>query len=210
MSISQVKGVALMPDDLKSKVLNMNPFNRKYCEYRSMGIAMADAAEKAGSTAKDREARTRVGWNIENKDNKVAKEYILWLQEQRARAAHVDRNEVVEMLRNSYQEAMSNKKFGDAIKAAEHLGNMIGLFSAQGKGPQKGMSTTNREQPIKDEHRNLTESEIAKVEAFNEEDETIEDSLTTDKTMSEQSEDTKELLNKVSELQKLYKELNRK
>jgi hypothetical protein len=185
-----------MPDELKARVLGMNVFQRKYCEYRAMGMVCADAAEKAGSTAKDRQARTRVGWNIENQ-NDGAKEYILWLQEQRARAAMVDNNEVIDMLRNVYREAMSNNKFSEANKAAELLGATIGMF-AQGKSSPKGMSTPNPGQPSND--KDLSDADMKRVEAFSEE---------IDEEDEQKSINSESLDQRMETLQKLYRDLNR-
>lgn len=118
-----------LSEELQAKVDNMTPFQRKYCEYRAKGLKQPDAAEKAGSDAKDRGTLGRVGYNTEQMAG--VKEYIQFLQESRARSAVVDNLELIEKLRKVYEEAMSAGKFADANKAVELLGNMIGAFKPQ-------------------------------------------------------------------------------
>lgn len=115
-----------MPEEIKRKVELMTTLQRKYCEYRARGLKQADAAQKAGSSASDRQSLNRVGWNIEQVEG--AKEYINWLMELRARQACVDENEIIEKIRRVYDEAMDNGKYSDANNAAKMLGEMIGAF----------------------------------------------------------------------------------
>lgn len=128
-----------MPDNLRVKVEKLTPYQRKYCEYRAKGLKQADAAEKAGSGAADRAAMSRGGYNIEQMDG--AKDYILWLQEQRARASVVDEIEVIEKLRAVYEQAMDSNKFAEANKAAELLGNAIGMFKPTGSSKTAEVSS---------------------------------------------------------------------
>ena len=115
-----------MPDELKNKLANLSPFARKYAEYRATGIPQPDAADKAGSKAKTRANLGKVGNNTERLDG--VKDYIMWLEHKRAKAAVIDDLELVDKLRSVYREAMEAGKFNDANKAVEHLGNMIGAF----------------------------------------------------------------------------------
>lgn len=123
-----------MPDALRNKLSNMTSFARKYAEYRAKGLKQADAAQKAGSVANGRQGLSKVGWNTEQQDG--VKEYILWLEHKRAKASVIDNLELVQKLRDVYDEAMSAGKYNDANKAIELLGNMIGAFS---KEKQKGI-----------------------------------------------------------------------
>lgn len=116
-----------MPEELKTKLENLSPFSRRYAEYRAKGLKQADAAEKAGSNANGRGALGRVGWNTEQLDG--VKEYILWLEHKRAKAAVIDDLELVDNFREVYRMAMADGKYSEANKALEHLGNMIGAFA---------------------------------------------------------------------------------
>ncbi len=116
-----------MPELLKTKLESLTPFARRYAEYRAKGLKQPDSAEKAGSQAEGRASLGRVGWNTEQLDG--VKEYILWLEHKRARAAVIDDLEIVDKLREVVDMAMEAGKFADANKALEHLGNMIGAFA---------------------------------------------------------------------------------
>ena len=116
-----------MPDELRRQVELLTPMQRKYCEYRAKGLKQYQAAERAGSTAKTKESKGRVGYNMEQEPG--AEDYINWLQDLRARQACVDDIEVIEKIRQVYDEAMEAKRFGDANNAAKMLGDMIGAFS---------------------------------------------------------------------------------
>lgn len=115
-----------MPIELRRKFEQFTPFQRLYAEYRAKGLKQSEAAKKAGSQAEDRGALGRVGYNTERMAG--IKEYILWMGEQRAKASVIDDIEIVEKLRRVYDEAITAGKFADANKAAELLGNVIGLF----------------------------------------------------------------------------------
>lgn len=120
-----------MPEELKNKLANLSSFARKYAEYRAKGLRQPDASLKAGSKAKGRAALGRVGWNTEQLEG--VKDYILWLEHKRAKASVIDDLELVDKLREVYDEAMRAGKYNDANKAVELLGNMIGAF-AKDKG----------------------------------------------------------------------------
>jgi len=115
-----------MPDDLKRKVANLTALDVRYLEYRARGQKQSDAALKAGSEGGTRESLGRIGYNIEQKDG--AKQFMEWMIEQKAIAALVDSDEVIDKLRTAYEMAMSNDRFNEAIKAAELLGKAINLF----------------------------------------------------------------------------------
>lgn len=121
-----------LPKELKDKLLKLPPRARKYAEFRAKGLSQALAAEKAGSKANPKTgALSRVGYSFEQLDG--IKEYIVWLEQRRAQASVIDDIEIVDKLREIYTEAFSNGKFGDAVKAVELMGHMIGAFS-MGKG----------------------------------------------------------------------------
>lgn len=124
-----------MPKDLKRKVEKMTNFQRKYCEYRGRGLSQPDSALKAGSEAKGRQALGRVGYNQEYQVD-GAKEYIAYLQMVKAKSACVSETEIIEMLRDSHRQAMTDGKYGDANKAAELLGSYIGMFGKSNKGKE--------------------------------------------------------------------------
>lgn len=150
-----------MPDELRRKVELLNTFQRKYCEYRAKGLSMADASSKAGSKAKDRKGLSRVGWNLENA-NEGAKDYIDWLIEVRATTAMVDSVEIVDKLRRVFDDSMTESKYGEAVKAAMALGDMIGVFDKNRIANPKGVGEDLRTQK---ETKN-------DVDAFKEEGET--------------------------------------
>jgi hypothetical protein len=146
-----------MPDELRRKVELLTPMQKKYCEYRAKGLKQHQAAERAGSSATTKQSRGRVGYNMEQEPG--ASEYINWLQEQRARAACVDEIEIIEKIRAVYDEAMNDGKYGDANKAAQMLGDMIGAFSNS-----KPVSATEAQKQTKND-----------VSAFKESGETVEE-----------------------------------
>jgi len=152
-----------MPDEIKRKLELFTNLQRRYCEYRAKGLKMADAAVKAGSSAKDRSAQTRVGWNIENTVD-GAKDYIKWLMDQRARQACVDDNEIIEKLRRVYDEALDNGKFAEANKAAQLLGDMIGAFDTKSSGSKQEATATDTQKGPKND-----------VGAFKDPDDTVKD-----------------------------------
>jgi len=139
-----------MPEELKTKLESLTPFARRYAEYRAKGLKQADASEKAGSTANGRAALGRVGWNTEQLDG--VKEYILWLEHKRAKAAVIDDLEIVDGLREVARLAILDGKYTDANKAYEHLGNMIGAFA------YKNAPKEEQEKGIRGKQKNNTEA----------------------------------------------------
>lgn len=125
-----------MPDELKYKLEKLSPLARRYAEYRAKGLKQPDAASKAGSDASTRSSLGRVGWNTEQLDG--VKEYILWLEHKRAKASVIDDLEIINNLRDVYEQAMSSEKFGDANKAMELLCKISGAFEADNKQKQSG------------------------------------------------------------------------
>jgi hypothetical protein len=117
-----------MPEDLKTKVENLSGFQRKYCEFRSKGFTQALSAFKAGSTAEE-SARGRVGYQVEQIPG--VKEYILYLQEERAKVTGVDELEVIQKIRQVFDRAMHLDKLKEANTSAQLLGEIIGVL---GKG----------------------------------------------------------------------------
>lgn len=123
-----------LPPELDSMVTNMSPFQRKYCEFRASGYKQGQAAIKAGSDAEGSSAN-RVGYQTENLPG--SKEYILFLQKERAKVACVDEVEIIGKLRSIYEEAMGKGRFSEACKAVELMGTTIGIFGSNMKGINK-------------------------------------------------------------------------
>lgn len=117
-----------LPPDLEPLVENFSPFVRTYCEYRSKGLKQGEAARRAGSNASDKNAMSRVGYQAEQSPG--AKEYIFWLQQQRAKVAMIDQVEIIDKLRQIYDQSMKVEKFKEANTSVELMGKMIGLFGA--------------------------------------------------------------------------------
>jgi hypothetical protein len=118
--------MANLPPNIQTIFDNMTTFQRTYCEYRSKGLSQAIAAEKAGSNGKDKNALTCVGYAIEQLDG--AKEYISYLQMERAKVLPVDELEIIAKLREVYSECMRLEEYREANKALELMGTIIGLF----------------------------------------------------------------------------------
>lgn len=154
-----------MPEDLQRKVEQLDTMHRKYAEYRSRGLTKADAAQKAGSMAKDRKGLSRVGYNFEYKYPAIT-EYINWLIQVRAKTAMVDSIEIVDKLRRIYDESMDDGKYSDAVKAATSLGDMIGVFDKNRAANPKGVGEDLRKQEVTIKND---------VDAFKEEGETEEE-----------------------------------
>lgn len=119
--------MATLPPELEAPVENLSPFQRTYCEYRAKGLKQAEAAHRAGSNAKDRTARGRIGYAVEQIPG--VRDYIFWLQQQRAKIAMIDQVEIIDKLRQVFTGAMREDKFGEANKSVELMGKLIGLFS---------------------------------------------------------------------------------
>ncbi len=139
--------------ELKGQIDNLNPFQRKYCEFRSRGMSQGSAAREAGSEAEGSGAN-RVGYQIEQIPG--VKEYILHLQTERSKVHNVDEVEIIAKLRNLYEEGLKLGKLGDAVKAVALLGTVAGVFDKTGAKTKiiEGMS----------------EGQSKAVEAFQEED----------------------------------------
>src|ERR1035437_10788315 len=118
--------MAELPEDLKVQLENFTPFQRTYAEYRAKGLKQSEAAHRAGSNASDKTARGRVGYQCEQLPG--IKEYIFWLQQQRAKVAMIDQTEIIDKLRHVYDGAMLDCKYKDANTSVELLGKLIGLF----------------------------------------------------------------------------------
>jgi hypothetical protein len=126
--------MSTMPPDLETTVSNMTPFQRKYCEYRANGHKQGTAAIKAGSESEG-SAANRVGYQTENMAG--SKEYILWLQQEKAKIACIDEVEIIQKLRAIYEKAMDIDKLSEANKAVELMGTTIGIFGSSVKGLNK-------------------------------------------------------------------------
>jgi hypothetical protein len=122
--------MAELPEDLKVQLENFTPFQRTYAEYRAKGLKQSEAAHRAGSNASDKTARGRVGYQCEQLPG--IKEYIFWLQQQRAKVAMIDQTEIIDKLRHVYDGAMLDCKYKDANTSVELLGKLIGLFVSNG------------------------------------------------------------------------------
>jgi hypothetical protein len=162
---SNLETTKRMPDPRKREFVNWSPFYRKYAEFRSRGMTMDKSAELAGSKAKDNNSRTRVGYNIEKKPQ--MKQYIAWLQIQRAKSIIVDEAEVINKIRAIYNASMLKEDYKAANKAAEMLANVIGMFDKQTQSLKKELSN-------KDNNGNNNEQELGiknNVNAFKPDDE---------------------------------------
>ena len=168
-----------MPEELQTKLENLSPFTRRYAELRASGLKQADAAKKAGSEASTRGSLTRVGYNTEQHDG--VKEYILWLEYKRAKASVVDEIEIVQMIRDSYKQAMLDGKYNDANKAAELLGNMIGAFANKNATKETALnegkninSIKNNTKAFKEDNASLEEEDrVAKLQKMLQDAKTI-------------------------------------
>lgn len=136
-----------MPEELAQAVHQMTPLQKAYCEYRAKGLSQAQSALKAGSNAADSSARARVGYQIEQMPG--CKDYIVWLQSQRATSAVVDQLELINMLRKVYDRAMQIDKLKEANTSVELLGECLGILgtpalklSKEEQKPQETKPTT--------------------------------------------------------------------
>jgi hypothetical protein len=128
-----------LPEELDAIVTNLSPFQRVYCEYRAKGLKQAEAASRAGSNASDRAARGRIGYAVEQIPG--VKDYIFWLQQQRAKVAMIDQVEIIDKLRQIYDASMRNDKFREANVSVELMGKLIGLFGATASSIKHGQET---------------------------------------------------------------------
>lgn len=156
-----------LPENIQAVVDNMTPFQRKYCEYRAKGLKQGVAAEKAGSTAQDKAGLSRTGWQVEQLDG--SKDYIAWLQQERAKVAMLDEVEIIQKLRAVYDQAMTIDKLKEANTSVELMGKLIGLFGTKEisvkKDEEQSTNVKNDVQAFKDEgdEVNPTEVRIAKL-----------------------------------------------
>ncbi len=118
-----------MPAEIEDLVANMSSLQRKYCEFRSMGLKQGEAANKAGSEAQGAGAN-RVGYQYENMPG--SKEYIEWLKKERGKVSGLEEAEVVRKLREVYKEAMLTGDLKSANKAIELMGTAIGMWGSGG------------------------------------------------------------------------------
>ena len=152
-----------LPEELQIIVENLSPFQRKYCEYRAKGLVQSLAAEKAGSIGKDRTAKGRIGYQVEALPG--VKDYILWLQQERAKVAMIDDVEIIDKLRKVYEEAMSDSKYSAANDAVRLMGMLIGKFYA--KAPQtdtlkveQELTTNNNTNAFQEDTEDNTPNEV--------------------------------------------------
>lgn len=118
-----------MTDELQMKVDNLTPFQRAYCEHRAKGLSQSLSAAKAGSSAEDKYARGRIGYQIEQIDG--AKEYIQFIKGKRAETAVIDDIEVINMFKEVYKAAFDAGKYKEANVSAQLIGLAIGLLGKQ-------------------------------------------------------------------------------
>lgn len=118
--------MAELPPELEATVTNLSPFQRVYCEYRAKGLKQGEAAHRAGSNAADRNSRSRIGYQVEQLAG--VKDYIFWLQQQRAKVAMIDQVEIIDKLRQIFDSSMRLDKFKEANTSVELMGKLIGLF----------------------------------------------------------------------------------
>lgn len=157
-----------MDSALAAKVANFTDMQKRYAEHRSKGRKQADAAEKAGSTAAGRAAKSRVGYQFEQ----IAgmKEYIAYLYEKRMQTSVVDEIEIAEKLRAVASAAMEAGNLVAANRAIELLGNMINAFkSTEPKmartGPKPAPnSTTNNLESFKEDDDTSQSKEVVAAE----------------------------------------------
>ena len=157
-----------LPDNLQILVENMTPFQRKYCEYRAKGLKQALAAERAGSDAEGKANLGRVGHQVEQIPG--YKDYILWLQQERAKVAMVDEVEILDKLRRVYDDALSLGKLREANGSVELMGKLIGLFGSRDiitkDDGEKSEGSKNNTSAFKDEgdEPNETDVRMAKLQ----------------------------------------------
>lgn len=155
-----------LPDNLQVIVENMSPFQRKYCEYRAKGLKQGAAAAKAGSNSEDKANLSRIGHQVEQMPG--YKDYILWLQQERAKVAMIDEIEIIDKLRSVYSESMNGNKFREALGSVELMGKLIGLFGGKEilTAPKSEEQTKENVSAFKDEGEepNETDARLAKLQ----------------------------------------------
>lgn len=154
-----------MPPVLKELIKNLSPFERRYAEFRAKGMKQSLAAYKAGSKATTKESRGRVGYNTEQKEG--VKDYIMWLEQRRAKASVIDQIEIAQKFRDVYDEAMKKGNLMAANKAAEHLATLGGFM-----GGNSLKAIKKQQDKMIENHKNVTKTN---TEAFTQDtDETTE------------------------------------
>ncbi len=155
-------------EEAKAFEANMSNLQKAYCRYRSQGLSMSQAAQRAGSNAKDKGSLARVGYQIENMAG--AKDYIEFLKSQRSYSKAMDDQDISGMLLDVYNSCMLNKNYREANKALELLGKAKGLFDKdfiKGKRadgiPQETSSDAFMED--EDDHEELSDK-IAKLQEY--------------------------------------------
>jgi len=121
--------MADLPEDLERKTDQFTRLQKNYCQFRSKGFTMAVAAQKAGSSAKDRASLSRLGYGIEQIEG--AKEYIEFLKGQRSTMASIDENDLMTLLKDVYERSMKDKNYREANKSAELMAKCLGLLSKE-------------------------------------------------------------------------------
>lgn len=129
--MDMVLGYESMDKELKKKVKKMSDLQKNYSYFRARGFTQVEAAKKAGSKAKGRQNLTKIGYLWEKKDG--VKELIAFLKLQTAIKQIVNESEIIDMLRRNYNIAIANNNIAAANKAAELLGQTIGIFKVSGK-----------------------------------------------------------------------------
>ena len=154
--------MAKLPENLQIIVENLSPFQRKYCEYRAKGLTQSLCAEEAGSQGKDKTAKGRIGYQVEALPG--VKDYILWLQQERAKVAMIDDIEIIEKLRKVYDDAMTDGKYPAANEAVRLMGMLIGLFYSKSSIPQEIIeattTTTNNTDAFKEDGEEINETDL--------------------------------------------------
>ena len=123
MSNDQASNYTPPTDPKTIEDFNLSPFEVDFVTHYFSSDSGAEAARKAGSTAKRPEA---VAYNTLQRPNVQAA--INWGMKNRIEAAGIDSRAIISMLKTVYNEALAAGKYNDANKAAELLGNHLGMF----------------------------------------------------------------------------------
>ncbi len=101
----------------------LTPKQAAFCREYLIDLNATAAAKRAGyseATAKQQGCRLLTNVNVA--------ERIAELQEAAAQRNEVTQDEVISMLRKSYEDAKAAKQHGPAVRAAELLGKTLGMF----------------------------------------------------------------------------------
>lgn len=148
-------GYKAMPKELQEKVAKLTKLQSAFCYYRAQGFSQTLAAKKAGSKAKKDDDLKKIGYLMECRQG--VKDYIAFLKTQEAISNLISEDKVVSMLIKNYEQALESGNLHAANKAAELLGNTLGMFITK---------------PVKEETKSKTKNN---VEAFKEDIDTKED-----------------------------------